>query len=95
MTGVRICICFSLAKFNYLGVGIKKVGNHIYSRLGLDQGIMMEQKRGTDLSLFATDHGIYVGDSGEMRTNVEWCWDGWSTGSCGLSSLFKLCKKSE
>lgn len=36
---------FSLAKFSYPGVGIKKVGNRIYSRLGLDQGIMMEEER--------------------------------------------------
>lgn len=36
---------FSLAKFSYPGVGIKKAGNHIYSRLGLDQGIMMEEER--------------------------------------------------
>lgn len=55
---MRICICFSLAKLNYPGVSIEKVGNHIYSRLGLDQGIMMEEERGRDLSLFAKGRGI-------------------------------------
>ena len=36
-----------------------------------------------------------ISDRNFTVANVEWCWDGWSTGSCGLSSLFKLCKKSE
>lgn len=55
---MSICVCFSPAKFNHPGVGTEKVGDYIYSRLGLGPGIMMEEDRERDLSLFAKNHGI-------------------------------------